>query len=289
MTKAALLVPYESILRTADKVIEEHGYNITYKKVIRTEDSVNEARLAIEAGARIIIARGRQAKLIKEYTNSPLVEMRFHVQKIGLLIKRVKEILKKESPVIGLIVFENMLCDMSHMEELFNVTLHIRNIEQDEEVPGILKEMCGLGVEMVIGGEMVCREAQEAGFMVLPYESTEESIQEALQIAERMSFATETEKETKAQFEAVLDTAFHGIIKVDAQGKIIPPLFSFRGNPGFCLRLLFNMMIRYRVRLFRFREWKARPEAEGKKCRMYIFRALRRRSHSVISGPKIKP
>lgn len=59
MTKAALLVPYESILRTADKVIEEHGYNITYKKVIRTEDSVNEARLAIEAGARIIIARGR--------------------------------------------------------------------------------------------------------------------------------------------------------------------------------------------------------------------------------------
>lgn len=207
-------------------MIEEHGYNITYKKVIRTEDSVNEARLAIEAGARIIIARGRQAKLIKEYTNIPLVEMRFHVQEIGLLIKRVKEILKKESPVIGLIVFENMLCDMSHMEELFNVTLHIRNIEQDEEVPGILKEMCGLGVEMVIGGEMVCREAQEAGFMVLPYESTEESIQEALQIAERMSFATETEKETKAQFEAVLDTAFHGITE-EVEGTEFREIFPW--------------------------------------------------------------
>ena len=44
---------------------------------------------------------------------------------------------------------------------------------------------------------------------------------EALQIAERMSYAADTENETKAQFEAVLDTSFHGIVKVDAQGRII--------------------------------------------------------------------
>lgn len=221
MTKIALLVPYESILQVAEKVIEEHNYNIEYKKVIQTEDAVNEARMAIKSGARIIIARGFQAKLIKDYTNIPLVEMRFHAQEIGLLLKRAKAILKKECPVVGLIVFSNMLCNMSHMEELFNVKLHIRSIEQNDEVPGVIEEMKGLGAELIIGGEIVCREAQMAGFPVLPYESTEESVLEALQIAERMSFATETEKETKAQFETVLDTAFHGIVKVDAEGKII--------------------------------------------------------------------
>ncbi|MCC2255359.1 PrpR N-terminal domain-containing protein [Ruminococcus sp. CLA-AA-H200] len=221
MTKIALLVPYESILQVAEKVIEEHNYNIEYKKVIQTEDAVNEARMAIKSGARIIIARGFQAKLIKDYTNIPLVEMRFHAQEIGLLLKRAKAILKKECPVVGLIVFSNMLCNMSHMEELFNVKLHIRSIEQNDEVPGVIEEMKGLGAELIIGGEIVCREAQMAGFPVLPYESTEESVLEALQIAERMSSATETEKETKAQFETVLDTAFHGIVKVDAEGKII--------------------------------------------------------------------
>ena len=110
MTKVALLVPYESILQAAEKVIDERHYKIDYKKVIRTEDSVNEARMAIKAGARIIIARGLQAKLIKEYTNIPLVEMRFHSQEIGLLLKRAKAILAKENPVIGLIVFSSMLC-----------------------------------------------------------------------------------------------------------------------------------------------------------------------------------
>ena len=121
MTKVALLVPYESILQAAEKVIDERHYKINYKKVIRTEDSVNEARMAIKAGARIIIARGLQAKLIKEYTNIPLVEMRFHSQEIGLLLKRAKAILAKENPVIGLIVFSNMLCNMTHMEERFDV------------------------------------------------------------------------------------------------------------------------------------------------------------------------
>ncbi len=167
MTKAALLVPYENVLRIAEKVIEERGYDLEYRKVIRTEDTVNEARMAIKAGARIIVARGLQAKLIKEYTNIPLVEMRFHAQEIGLLLKRAKEVLKKEHPVVGLIVFDNMLCDMSHMEELFEVQLHIRTIEQNEEVPGILKEMEQQGVDLVIGGDMVCREAQTAGFAVL--------------------------------------------------------------------------------------------------------------------------
>ena len=114
MTKVALLVPYESILQAAEKVIDERHYKIDYKKVIRTEDSVNEARMAIKAGARIIIARGLQAKLIKEYTNIPIVEMRFHSQEIGLLLKRAKAILAKENPVIGLIVFSNMLCNMTH-------------------------------------------------------------------------------------------------------------------------------------------------------------------------------
>ena len=221
MTKAALLVPYESILRTAEKVMEEHDYHIEYKKVIRTEDTVNEARLAIESGARIIIARGLQAKLIREYTNIPLVEMRFHAQEIGLLLKRAKEILNKEEPAIGLVVFSNMLCDMSHMEELFRVRLCIRFIENTDEIPRVLHEMREQGVELVIGGAVACREGQRAGFAVLPYESTEESVAEALQTAERMSYAAETEKETKAQFETVLDTAFHGIIKVDAEGKLI--------------------------------------------------------------------
>ena len=57
-------------------------------KVIRTEDAVSEARRSIAGGASIIIARGLQASLIKQYT---------------------------DIPVIAVVGFRNMFCDMSSL------------------------------------------------------------------------------------------------------------------------------------------------------------------------------
>ncbi|MDO4337523.1 MAG: sigma 54-interacting transcriptional regulator [Eubacteriales bacterium] len=190
-------------------------------KEIQTVDAVNEARSAVEQGVHIIVARGYQAKLIKEYTNIPLVEIRFHAQEIGLLINKAKAIIKKESPKIGLVVFENMLCDMSHMEELFGVRLFISYLNKMEDMVPKLYEMSKFKPDLIIGGENVCREAERMGYPALFYDSTEESIIEALQAAKKMAYAAETEKQNIAQFETVLDTAFNGIIKINAEGKII--------------------------------------------------------------------
>ena len=76
MTKIAVLLPYKDMAETAQRVIDENHYQIDYVKVIESEDAVNEARIAAEQGADIIIARGYQAQLIKSYTNIPVVEMR---------------------------------------------------------------------------------------------------------------------------------------------------------------------------------------------------------------------
>ena len=49
---------------------------------------VNEARLAVEAGAKIVIARGYQAKMIKQYTNISLIEMKLHAQESGFSYRK---------------------------------------------------------------------------------------------------------------------------------------------------------------------------------------------------------
>ena len=221
MVKIALLVPNEEMLKIAQSVIEEQHIDVEYMKVIQTVDAVNEARLAVEAGAHIVVARGYQAKLIKEYTNIPLVEMRLHTQEIGLLLKKAKAITKKEMPKIGLIVVENMLCDMSHMEELFGVQLLIAYLQKIEETVPKLYEMSKDKPDLIIGGEVACREAEKMGYPSLFYSSTEESITEALLAAKKMAYAAETEKQNIAQFETVLDTSFNGIIKINVEGKII--------------------------------------------------------------------
>lgn len=221
MIKIGMLLPYEDMLLIAKRVIEETGIQVDYIKVVNTVDAVNEARNALEAGAHILIARGYQAKLIQQYTKLPVVAMRLHAQEIGLLIQRAKNMVRKEHPKIGLIVFENMLADMSHMEELFDIDLEIRYMHHLDEIHQLLMKLSDKQIDFIIGGEAVCRAAGNKGIPSLIYEATDESIREALTAAAELARVAESEKLNTAQFETVLDTSFNGIIKLNTAGNII--------------------------------------------------------------------
>lgn len=221
MVKIGMLLPEADMVPMAEKVVKDMNVEIACLKAISSVDVVNEARLAVEAGAKIVIARGYQAKMIKQYTNIPLIEMKLHAQEIGLLLQKAKLMVKKEHPVIALIAFDNMLCDVSYMEELFGVTLKVAVMKRSEETPGILDKMEAYHPDLVIGGEITCNEAERRRYLTLFYRATEESIKEALESARAMAFATEIEKQNTAQFETVLDTSFNGIVKVNMHGNII--------------------------------------------------------------------
>lgn len=221
MVKIGMLLPEADMVPMAEKVVKDMNVEIACLKAISSVDVVNEARLAVEAGAKIVIARGYQAKMIKQYTNIPLIEMKLHAQEIGLLLQKAKLMVKKEHPVIALIAFDNMLCDVSYMEELFGVTLKVAVMKRSEETPGILDKMEAYHPDLVIGGEITCNEAERREYPTLFYRATEESIKEALESARAMAFATEIEKQNTAQFETVLDTSFNGIVKVNMDGNII--------------------------------------------------------------------
>lgn len=221
MVKIGMLLPEADMVPMAEKVVKDMNVEIACLKAISSVDVVNEARLAVEAGAKIVIARGYQAKMIKQYTNIPLIEMKLHAQEIGLLLQKAKLMVKKEHPVIALIAFDNMLCDVSYMEELFGVTLKVAVMKRSEETPGILDKMEAYHPDLVIGGEITCNEAERRGYLTLFYRATEESIKEALESARAMAFATEIEKQNTAQFETVLDISFNGIVKVNMHGNII--------------------------------------------------------------------
>lgn len=220
MVKIGMLLPEERMVEPARKIIEENHLDVVYLEAVHTVDAVNKARVAVEAGAHILVARGYQAKLIKEYTNIPVVEIRFHAQEIGLLIQKAKTILKKAHPHIALIAFENMLCDMSYMEQLFDIRLDVIYLKRIEEAESIIVDF-EERPDLIIGGEGTCRAAETMGYSTLFYQSTEESLKEALLAAKNASYAAESEKRNTAQFETVLDTSFNGIIKVNTEGKII--------------------------------------------------------------------
>ena len=73
MVKIGMFLPEERMVEPARKIIEENHLDVVYLEAVHTVDAVNKARIAVEAGAHILVARGYQAKLIKEYTAEMLL------------------------------------------------------------------------------------------------------------------------------------------------------------------------------------------------------------------------
>ena len=221
MAKIAILLPRQTILEYARKVLQEKNLTVPILKVVDNASAVAQAKSAMEAGCQIIIARGLQALMIKAQTNVPVVEMTMSTQEVGLMIQKAKKVLKKEHPIIGIIGFTNMFGNMEYLEEIFEFTLKIYLISSLEEVRDTIHRAINEGVEMVIGGLNVTQTAFEMGFPCLFIETREDSIRYALDIAEKMEEVLDAEHHNNSQLETIFDTSFNGIVKINACGEIV--------------------------------------------------------------------
>ena len=222
MSKIAILLPKEYMLEQARNVIREDELDIDILKVIKTADSVYEARQAVELGAEVILARGVQAAFIRQYTNIPVAELTLTGQEIGLMITSAKKkVSDKKHPRIALIGFRNMFSDMTYADELFDVELKFYNITAIEQAAEKVDLAIEEGADVLMGGDTVNALAVQKGFPGQFIDSTEESIRSAIAVAKKMIRTAEAEKNYIAQFETVLDNSYNAIIEIDEQKQIM--------------------------------------------------------------------
>ena len=220
MGKIALLVSREEMIHQAHNILQEKKFEIQEMRVIHTGDTVMEARRSIADGATIIIARGLQASIIKQYTDTPVVEIVLTAQEMALLIMRAKQIAGKEKPVVAVVGFRNMFCDMSYFDELYNIELKTYFADQGAELPVVVRRAISEGADVVIGGDTAVSIATEAGVPSLFLSMTEDSMRQAFSTAENMEYAMNVEKKTAAQLETLLDYSYSGVIRLDGNGVI---------------------------------------------------------------------
>lgn len=228
MGKIALLVSREEMLYQAHNILQEKPYAIQEMRVIKTEDSVVEARNSIAGGASIIIARGLQASLIKQYTDIPVVEIVMTAQEMALLIMKAKQIIRKPRPVIAVVGFQNMFCDMSYFEELYDIELRRYYAKHGSELSEEARKAVEEDADLLIGGDTAVKAATEAGKPSLFLSITEDSLKNAFSMAERVDYAMSVEKKSAAQMETLLDYSYSGVMRLDASGLIttVNPLMA---------------------------------------------------------------
>lgn len=210
------------MLEQARNVIREDELDIDILKVIKTSDSVYEARQAVEQGAEVVLARGVQAAFIRQYTNIPVAELTLTGQEIGLMIASTKKkVPDKKCPQIALIGFKNMFSDTTYADELFDIRLKFYDITAIEQAAEKVDLAIQEGADVLLGGDTVNALAAQKGIPAQFIDSTEESIRSAIGVAKKMILTAEAEKNFTAQFETVLDNSYNGILEIDENKEIM--------------------------------------------------------------------
>ena len=221
MGKIALLVPREEMIHQAHNILQEKKFHIQEMRVIETDSAVIEARRSIADGANIIIARGLQASLIKQYTDIPVVEIVLTAQEMALLIMKGKQIIRKSKPVIAVVGFDNMFCDMSFFDELYDIELRTYFAKQGSELPKVANMAVEDNVDLIIGGDTAVGIAKKSNVPSLFLSMTEDSLKQAFSMAENVEYAINVEKKTAAQMDTLLDYSFNGVIRLNGEGMIL--------------------------------------------------------------------
>lgn len=221
MGKIALFLPKEEMLYQAHNLLQDYDLEVEEVKITNPGMVLDEAKKVAEHGVSIIITRGMQASLLKQYTSIPIVEITMTAQEMALLVVKAKRIIGKEIPRIGLVGFRNMFSDMSHFNELYEVDFRSYLVDNSDEIPGLVQRAVNEQCDLVIGGESVLKITEQLQVKSLYLSSTEESLHQALEMAKRMDYAMSVEKRSVAQLETLIDYSDNGIIQIDGNGIIV--------------------------------------------------------------------
>ncbi len=234
MAKVAVLVPYPEMCEQIRVLISRYrNISPVCVEYLRAGEVESRCRDLEEQGCEVIVSRGLYARLAIRAVRLPVVEIKVTAQELGSLVLDLRRELSLERPRIGLIGFSNMMCDTSQFNSLFQIDLFHYMVDSQEELSQAVDRASQDLCQAVIGGDVVCDRARTLGIPCRFITSGQESLTTALDIADRVCYAIDLEKNSRAEIDTMLDFTFSGIIQIDARGCIL------RAN-----RMVFNLLNR---------------------------------------------
>ncbi len=222
MAKVAFLVPYQDMCDLVRSMLEEEIQHITPVCVeyVPTPQIRGRVRELEQQGCDLIVARGVHASIARQTVKIPVTEIRLATQELGTSILELKRELDRERPVLGLIGFANMFGSTNRFNDLFQIELHSYMVVDSQEMTGAVAQAIADGCQAVIGGDLVCRDAQRQGLPCRFLFTGEEGVRRTLEIVSHVCYAIDQEKSASAEMETMLTYTFSGIIQVDRGGIV---------------------------------------------------------------------
>ena len=222
MARFALLLPREEMVEPAGRIARELEMDVVHNQSVPTERILDLMVDCRRAGADILVARGRQASILKEHTDFPVVEIQLTGLEIARLLHRARSLVSHlERPKIGVVTIPNMVGNIQGFEEIFDIELHTYFISGLSEMERGAEQAVADGMDVILGGDFVNAYCRRLGKRTLFFDGTEDSLRTSLLHARNVGQVADAERRNTAHLQVLLDYSFNGILELDARGIIV--------------------------------------------------------------------
>ena len=222
MARFALLLPREEMVEPAGRIARELEMDVVLNQSVPTERILDLMEDCRRTGADILVARGRQASILKEHTDFPVVEIQLTGLEIARLLHRARGLVSHlERPKIGVVTIPNMVGNIQGFEEIFDIELHTYFISGLSEMERGAEQAVADGMDVILGGDFVNAYCRRLGKRTLFFDGTEDSLRTSLLHARNVGQVADAERRNTAHLQVLLDYSFNGILELDARGIIV--------------------------------------------------------------------
>ncbi len=214
--KIALIAPYDGLKTIADQVINEKKLNIT-TAIGDMSGGVLEARKAKKKGKKVVISRGGTARVIKEYVDIPVVEIKVTGYDLLRVLNKYKDA-KKNIAVVG---YDNVVSGAKAISGILGFDIKYFPVLKEDEVEKNIEIAYEFGMELIIGDTIAVRMAKKKGIGYELIRSGKEAILNSIEESKKLYEAIEIEREKNQRNRILLDFLNEGVIAADKDGRII--------------------------------------------------------------------
>lgn len=218
MKEIAIVAPIASMPDVARGVIAENGYNNIEILEGNLWKGVEEAKRAIDAGAKVIISRGGTYQLIKSKFDVPVIEVKVTAFDLIDSFKAVKQ--AGEAGFVGVIGYKNVISGADIVAEVMGLKTVCFEMTDKCDIAAEVDRQIQQGVRIFVGDANVESEAAKHDCQSVLVHSGRQAMQDAIEHANGILYASRQEKERAQQFATIIDFVHDGIIAIDNLGCV---------------------------------------------------------------------
>ena len=218
MKEIVVIAPIASMPEVVRSVIAENGYCDIEILEGNLRKGVEEAKRAIDAGARIIISRGGTYDLIKSECDVPVVEIKVTAFDLIDSFKAVKE--AGGTGVIGVIGYKNVISGADTVAEVMGLRAVCFEMTEKCDIAAEVEQLIKQGIRVFVGDGNVKNAVARHNCTTILVNSGRQALQQAIQNAKGILHASKQQKEKAQQFATIIDFVHDGIIAIDKLGLV---------------------------------------------------------------------